>query len=239
MYVNPYYASFFPYPAHAPEAWQFQPAPEDWPYSPAPDGWPPVSYLPRAPEGLSPDQGAPQDWPSASLLPGAPQIWPPAFGGWNSVYPGLEGDGYPPEETRNPIVEGQDQGGKPFVIDIEEAAKRNTNFRTVIWTGKHLQLVLMSIGVGGDIGLEMHPNVDQFIRIEQGHALVRMGERRDRLDFVRRVSDDDAIVIPAGTWHNVTNIGLVPLKLYTIYAPPEHPKGTVHRTKAEAMAEHR
>jgi mannose-6-phosphate isomerase-like protein (cupin superfamily) len=97
----------------------------------------------------------------------------------------------------------------------------------------------MSIDVGGDIGLEVHPDVDQFIRIEQGQGLVQMGERRDRLHFMRNVSDDDAIMIPAGTWHNVTNTGRVPLKLYTIYAPPEHPAGTVHRTKAEAMAAHR
>lgn len=100
-------------------------------------------------------------------------------------------------------------------------------------------MTLMSIEVGGDIGLEVHPNVDQFIRIEQGQGLVQMGERKDRLDFERRVSEDDAIMIPAGTWHNVTNIGHVPLKLYSIYAPPEHPFGTVHRTKAEAMAAYR
>jgi len=102
-----------------------------------------------------------------------------------------------------------------------------------------LQVTLMSIEPGGDIGLEVHPNVDQFIRIEQGHGLVQMGERKDRLDFERRVSEDDAIMIPAGTWHNVTNTGRVPLKLYSVYAPPEHPFGTVHRTKAEAMAAER
>ncbi|KYD22164.1 hypothetical protein B4109_0179 [Geobacillus stearothermophilus] len=133
----------------------------------------------------------------------------------------------------------RDYGGKPFVVNIERAAEQNQNFRTALWTGKHLQVTLMSIEVGGDIGLEVHPNVDQFIRIEQGQGLVQMGERKDRLDFERIVSEDDAIMIPAGTWHNVTNIGHVPLKLYSIYAPPEHPFGTVHRTKAEAMADYR
>ncbi|OKO89062.1 Mannose-6-phosphate isomerase [Geobacillus proteiniphilus] len=133
----------------------------------------------------------------------------------------------------------RDYGGKPFVVNIERAAEQNQNFRTALWTGKHLQVTLMSIEVGGDIGLEVHPNVDQFIRIEQGQGLVQMGERKDRLDFERRVSEGDAIMIPAGTWHNVTNIGHVPLKLYSIYAPPEHPFGTVHRTKAEAMADYR
>jgi mannose-6-phosphate isomerase-like protein (cupin superfamily) len=133
-------------------------------------------------------------------------------------------------------IELKDFGGKPFVVNIERAAKQNQNYRTVIWTGKHLQVVLMSIEAGGDIGLEVHPDVDQFIRIEQGRGLVMMGDRRDRLDFQREVSDDDAIMIPAGTWHNVINTGRTPIKLYTLYAPPEHPFGTVQRTKAEAMA---
>ena len=140
---------------------------------------------------------------------------------------------------RFPPIKLRDYGGKPFVVNIERAAEQNQNFRTALWTGKHLQVTLMSIEVGGDIGLEVHPNVDQFIRIEQGQGLVQMGERKDRLDFERRVSEGDAIMIPAGTWHNVTNIGHVPLKLYSIYAPPEHPFGTVHRTKAEAMADDR
>jgi mannose-6-phosphate isomerase-like protein (cupin superfamily) len=139
----------------------------------------------------------------------------------------------------NPKVEWKDYGGKPFVVNIEQAAKRNPNYRTALWTGKHLQVTLMSIDVSGDIGLEVHPDVDQFIRIEQGQGLVQMGGRKDRLEFERNVSEDDAIMIPAGTWHNVINTGHVPLKLYSIYAPPEHPFGTIHRTKAEAMAAHR
>ena len=131
----------------------------------------------------------------------------------------------------------RDYGSQPFVINIEDATLLNNNFRTALWTGRFLQLTLMSIDVGDDIGLEMHPDVDQFIRIEQGQGLVMMGDREDDLYFRRRVHEDDVILIPAGVWHNVINVGCTPLKLYSIYAPPEHPHGTVHRTKAEAEAD--
>lgn len=124
----------------------------------------------------------------------------------------------------------------PFVVNIEEATKQNKNFRTVLWTGQHLQLTLMSIPPGESIGLEMHSHIDQFIRIEQGMGIVMMGMRKDRLDFQARVRDDFAFIIPAGTWHNLINTGHMPLKLYSIYAPPQHPPGTVHRTKAMAEA---
>lgn len=90
--------------------------------------------------------------------------------------------------------------------------------------------------LGNDIGLEVHPNVDQFLRIEEGQGLVKMGNSKDNLTFERRVSDNYAIIVPAGTWHNLINTGNTPIKLYTIYAPPEHPYGTVHRTKADAEA---
>ncbi len=136
-------------------------------------------------------------------------------------------------------MELKDYGPEPFVINIEEAARQNSNFRTVLWTGKHLQLALMSLNVGEDIGLEMHPAVDQFIRIEEGRGIVKMGNSRDNLDFERRVFDGYVIFIPAGKWHNLINTGHRPLKLYTIYAPPEHPKGTVHVTKEEAQAAER
>jgi mannose-6-phosphate isomerase-like protein (cupin superfamily) len=127
-----------------------------------------------------------------------------------------------------------DYGPEPFVVNINEAAKRNENFRTALWTGEHLQLTLMSINVGEDIGLECHPDVDQFIRIEEGQGLVLMGENKNRLGFRANVSEDFAIIIPAGTWHNVINTGCNPLKLYSIYAPPQHPWGTIHKTKADA-----
>lgn len=132
-----------------------------------------------------------------------------------------------------------DHGKKPYVVNINEVTKQNNTYRTAIWTGNHLQVTLMSLHVGEDIGLEMHPDVDQFLRLEQGHGLVRMGKRKEHLDFVREVNDDSAIFIPAGTWHNLTNTGNIPLKLYSIYAPPNHPFGTVHKTKKAAMeAEH-
>lgn len=135
--------------------------------------------------------------------------------------------------TDNPIVL-KDYGPNPFAVNIEEAAKQNNNFRIALWSGKHLQLTLMSIEVGGEIGLEVHPNLDQFIRIEEGQGLLKMGDSKDRLDYQRRVSDDYAIIIPAGKWHNLINTGNKPLKLYSIYAPPQHPFGTVHRTKRDA-----
>ncbi|NLP45838.1 MAG: cupin domain-containing protein, partial [Epulopiscium sp.] len=96
------------------------------------------------------------------------------------------------------------------------------------------QLTLMSIHVGDDIGLEIHPDHDQFIRIEEGQGIVKMGNKKDQLNFQRRVYDDYAIFIPAGTWHNLINTGYKPLKLYSIYAPPEHPHGTIHVTKEDA-----
>ncbi|MDF2535359.1 MAG: cupin [Bacillales bacterium] len=130
-----------------------------------------------------------------------------------------------------------DHGREPFVVNINEASKQNKSYRTALWTGNHLQVTLMSINVGEDIGLEIHPNVDQFLRIEQGQGVVQMGKRKDKLNFIQKVSDDFAIMIPAGTWHNVTNTGNTPLKLYSIYAPPQHPFGTVHLTKAQALAE--
>lgn len=130
----------------------------------------------------------------------------------------------------------EDFGPNPLVIDINQAAKQNQNYRTTLWTGSHLQVTLMSIPVGGDIGLEIHPDHDQFLRIEQGQGLVQMGKSKDHLNVEKRVSKDAAIVVPAGTWHNVRNTGRGPLKLYSIYAPPEHPFGTVHATKADALA---
>ncbi|RFA34312.1 cupin [Virgibacillus dokdonensis] len=129
----------------------------------------------------------------------------------------------------------KDYGGKPYVVNIEEATEENETFRTAIWTGDHLQVTVMSIPVGGDVGLEVHPNVDQFLRIEEGEGITQMGNTKDNLTFQRNVYDDYAIMVPAGTWHNITNTGDKPLKLYSIYGPPNHPFGTVHRTQEEAM----
>jgi mannose-6-phosphate isomerase-like protein (cupin superfamily) len=131
----------------------------------------------------------------------------------------------------------EDHGPQPFVLDIEKATVENANYRTTLWTGKFLQMTVMSIEPGRDIGLEVHEDHDQFLRIEAGRARVQMGPAKDKLSFEREVEDDWAVFVPAGSWHNVTNIGSAPLKLYSLYAPPEHPHGTVHPTKADA-AEH-
>jgi mannose-6-phosphate isomerase-like protein (cupin superfamily)/predicted heme/steroid binding protein len=146
-----------------------------------------------------------------------------------------------PQSANDDLIELKDYGPEPFVVNINEATKQNDTYRTALWTGSHLQVTLMSLKVGEDIGLEIHPNLDQFIRIEQGEGIVKMGDRKDRLDFQERVYDDFAFVIPAGKWHNLINTGNEPLKLYSIYAPPQHPRGTVHVTKSDAQAaeEHR
>lgn len=126
-----------------------------------------------------------------------------------------------------------DRGPVPFVVDIEDVTEDNTNFRTTLWTGNHMQLTVMSINVGDDIGLEQHTGVDQFFRIEEGEGLVMMGNSESNLTLRQRVSDDDAVIVPSGVWHNIINTGRKPLKLYSIYAPPEHPRGTIHVTKAD------
>ena len=130
----------------------------------------------------------------------------------------------------------EDIGPKPQSFDLETATVENTNYRTVAWSGKHLQLTLMSIPVGEDIGLEAHPGTDQFLRLDAGRGRVQMGPSKDQLDFEQEVEDGWAIFVPAGTWHNVRNTGDVALKLYSLYSPPEHPDGTVHATKADADA---
>ena len=141
--------------------------------------------------------------------------------------------------TYRHYAEAVDYGSEPFVVNISRAARQNRSFRTALWTGEHLQLTLMCIPVGGEIGLESHPNLDQFLRIEEGNGFVKMGPRRDDLSYQRNVCENHGVFIPAGTWHNLINTGHKPIKLYSIYAPPQHPKGTVHETKASAdAAEH-
>ncbi|MDX8343561.1 cupin domain-containing protein [Rossellomorea sp. YZS02] len=130
----------------------------------------------------------------------------------------------------------KDFGPSPYALNIDEATVNNDTFRTALWTGEHLQVTLMSINPGEDIGLEIHPNLDQFLRLEQGEGIVRMGDRQDHLTYEKKVKQDFAIMIPAGTWHNLVNTGDTPIKLYSIYAPPQHPRGTVHVTKADAVA---
>ncbi len=117
---------------------------------------------------------------------------------------------------------------KGYVGDIEKATKENSNFRKVLYTAKNSQLVVMSIEPGEEIGEEVH-DLDQFIRIEEGKGKAILD------DVEHELEDDYAVVIPAGMKHNVINIGEKPLKLYTIYSPPEHRDGVVHQTREEAM----
>jgi len=120
---------------------------------------------------------------------------------------------------------------KGYITNIEKATKENNNFRQVLYTAKNSQLVLMSIEPGDDIGVEVH-HLDQFIRIEQGSA-------KAVLDGVEHeLPAEHAVVIPAGTEHNIINTGSEPLKLYSIYSPPEHKDGTIHSIKAKAIEEH-
>ena len=119
-----------------------------------------------------------------------------------------------------------------FVGDIEKLTERNNYFRQVLFTGKYAQLVVMCLQPGEEIGNEVHNNVDQFFRIEEGEAKFVFGSGEEHL-----VEDGDAVVVPAGTYHNVINTSRdEQLKLYTLYSPPNHPDGTVHKTKAEAEA---
>jgi mannose-6-phosphate isomerase-like protein (cupin superfamily) len=121
-----------------------------------------------------------------------------------------------------------------WVGEIEDVTNANTTFRTVVFTGEHLQLTVMSLATGENIGWEMHDNLDQFLRIESGTGTLKLGRSADDVAEEHAVSDDWAMIIPAGTWHDVVNEGASELKLYSVYAPPDHPPGTVHVTKADA-----
>ena len=131
----------------------------------------------------------------------------------------------------------QDQGTKPWVVNIEELTTSNQNFRTTWWTGKQLQMTVMSIQPGEDIGLEVHQKGDQFIRVEEGTARVQMGTSKTNLSYDKTVGDDWAMFIPEGYWHNISNAGNEELKVYVLYAPPEHPAGTIHPTKASESSQ--
>ncbi len=125
-------------------------------------------------------------------------------------------------------INNKNENVSKYIGNIEKETLENENFRKVLNTTERSQLVVMSLEVGDDIGTEVHSDIDQFIRIEQGSAKVIL----DGLET--EIVDDFAAVIPAGTEHNIVNIGTEKLKLYTIYTPAEHPAGTVHVDKAEA-----
>lgn len=118
-----------------------------------------------------------------------------------------------------------------YVVDIEEESIKNIYFREVLFTAPHTQLVVMSLTPNEDIGMEVHENTDQFIRVEEGKGKAIV----DSKEYI--LSSGSAVVIPSGTHHNIINTSKSePLKLYTIYSPPHHPNGTIHKTKAEAQA---
>jgi mannose-6-phosphate isomerase-like protein (cupin superfamily) len=127
-----------------------------------------------------------------------------------------------------------DPGPKPNVFDIEQATVDNDAYRRVAWTGRYLQVTLMSIPVGSSIGLEVHPETDQFLRLESGRGRCVMGPSEDQLDFEEQVEDDWSIQVPAGVWHDVINTGDEPLKLYAVYAPVHHAQGVVQATAEDA-----
>jgi mannose-6-phosphate isomerase-like protein (cupin superfamily) len=119
---------------------------------------------------------------------------------------------------------------KGFVEDIERLTEANADFRRVLYTGKHLQLVLMTLKPGEEIGEEVHADRDQFFRVEEGKGEIMIDGNR------RGIKSDDAMLVPAGARHNLINTGKKPLMLYTLYGPPEHKDGVVHATKAAAEA---
>lgn len=123
-----------------------------------------------------------------------------------------------------------------WVGDIERETLDNETFRTVVFTGEHTQLTVMRLAPGEDIGWEAHQDRDQFLRLEQGRGRAEFGRSEDEVEERHDVEDDWAVIVPAGVWHNIVNTGDEQLKLYSLYSPPEHPDGTVHRTKAEAEA---
>lgn len=116
-----------------------------------------------------------------------------------------------------------------FIDDIEKLTKENMFFRKVLFTGKYSQLVVMSLKPGEEIGLEVHDSVDQFFRVDRGEGEVTIDDNKSHIE------DGFAVIVPAGSKHNIVNTGDVDLKLYTIYSPPNHPDGTVHKTYQEAM----
>jgi mannose-6-phosphate isomerase-like protein (cupin superfamily) len=121
-----------------------------------------------------------------------------------------------------------------WVGDVGGTAEQNTYFREVLYTGKDMQLVVMSLRPGEEIGVESHDRAEQFIRVEQGRATVAMGPARDKVIETRDLDRGSAVLVPAGVWHNIVNTGDGELKLFTVYSPPQHPHGTVHKTKADA-----
>ncbi|WP_010630558.1 cupin domain-containing protein [Sporolactobacillus vineae] len=133
-------------------------------------------------------------------------------------------------------IELKDYGSDPFAVHLADAAKQNTRYRTTLWTGDHFQVTLMSIPAGGgDIGMEIHHGNDQFLYLVDGKGKVEMGKDKNKITVSREVTGGDAVIVPDETWHNVTNIGDKPMKVYSIYSPVKHAKNTDEETKADAI----
>jgi mannose-6-phosphate isomerase-like protein (cupin superfamily) len=130
----------------------------------------------------------------------------------------------------------EDTGPRPQAFDLETQTLTNSNYRTVAWSGTYLQVTLMPIPVNGVIGLEKHPETDQFIRLDRGRGRA-LGPGENELTFDQEVSDGWCVIVPAGSWHNVTNIGPEPMQVYTVYAPQHHKPGKIHQTKVVADAD--
>ncbi len=130
----------------------------------------------------------------------------------------------------------RDYGTEPLITNLKSATMQNTNFRTSLWTGQNMQITLMSIPVGGDIGTEVHNELDQLIRVERGRALIVFERTQNSPERRQVIGENYVFVIPAGTRHNIINAGRVPLKLSSVYAPPKHPFSTSQKTKADAQA---
>ncbi len=136
-------------------------------------------------------------------------------------------------------VEFKDFGSEPFVFNVEEYTLQNETYRTSIWTGTHMQMTVMTLQPGEDIGLELHTDIEQFIRVEEGEGVIKMGDSENNLSFERTLSDDFGVFIPAGKWHNLINTSSdKTLKLYSIYSPVEHPHSTVHKNREEGAEAH-
>ena len=134
----------------------------------------------------------------------------------------------------NNFLKPTKKSDSPCVENIAQMALQNTNFRTTVWTGGYAQMTLMCVDNCDELGVEVHPESDQIIRVEQGKACVKMGECKERLHFSQMMCPGEVVFIPAGVWHNIVNMEDAALKLSVIYAKPNHPMGTIHRTKAEA-----
>ena len=138
------------------------------------------------------------------------------------------------QEQNNSVCPASDDNAGGMILNVAQLACTNVYYRQEIWTGTHMQMTVMSIPSGGEVGLELHADFDQLLLVERGVASVYMGETKQSVGFVGYANTDCAIVVPSGTWHNVINDQKCPLKLASVYAPPHHPVGTVQKTKFDS-----